>query len=119
MPDHDFWGTLDASSDRYRDWLHVFGADALTYREGGGVRVPITTPIPEQVRLPIGVQTVYFVKLALLDEAQLERLKSHLCERFEVSRAELEAEFARTPGREVPILGRDLSVTVYNPQRWT
>lgn len=116
MTDHDFWASLRTDTTRYQDWMAVFGEDAVL--SSGSVQVPITTPIPERVILPIGERHVYFLKLAVLTDAQRDRLKTHLCNRFGVARAELEAEFARTPGHEVPIVAEDLMIAVYHPQKW-
>lgn len=113
---HDFWAALRPDSPRYADWLKVYGPEAILGESG--IQVPITTPIPERVQLPIGVRSVFFVKLDRLSAEQRERLIRHLVERFGVPRAEVEADFRAKPGRECPILDEDVWVTILHPQRW-
>jgi hypothetical protein len=116
VADWDFWATLRTVSPRYADWLKVFGPEAVL--GVSGVKVPITTPIPERVVLPIGTREVFFIKLDLLSGDQRGRLVQHLSERFHIPAAEVEQDFRDRPGREAPVLNEDLFVAVFHPQKW-
>lgn len=110
MPDWDFWCSINKNSPRYANWVRVFDDPQ---------HVPITSPIAERVRLPIGVHRVLFLKLDLLSEDERHRLVRHLSERFDVSPEEVEAELTdRDANKAVPILDEDVSILVLHPEKW-
>ena len=101
---HDFWVTIEGQ--RGEKWQRVLGTS----------RLPVRSPIPTLAILPgIGEAEVYLVALDVLAPGQQEKIIAHLCEKFQLRPDEAEAEI-RQAG--VPILGRDCSVMIMNPQRW-
>lgn len=116
MSEHDFWATLRPESPRYADWQRVFGPEAQLGTSG--VEIPISSPIPERVRLPIGERRVLFIATDQLSEAQRDRLVEHLATRFQCPRHEVRRDIMSDPRKSVPILDEDLFVAVLHPQRW-
>jgi hypothetical protein len=114
--EHDFYAILRPESPRHADWVQVFETEALV--ETSGVRVPITTPIAERVRLPIGVRQVLFVATDLLTPSQKARLILYLAVRFNQDPQEVQDAIEADPRHSVPILDEDLSVVVLHPQKW-
>ena len=101
---HDFWVTLHG--ERGAEWERVLGTS----------RIPVRSPIATLALLPsLGEREVYLVALDVLAPGHLEKIVAHLCEKFQLSREEAEAEI-RQAG--IPILAEACSVFVHNPQRW-
>jgi len=107
--EHDFWASIREDSPRYADWSNVFTNPS---------HVPLTSPVPEMVRLPIGPRRVLFLRCDMLNAAEHDRLVHHLAERFNVPASEVRDQLADDPLKSVPLLDEDLYVAVYHPQRW-
>jgi hypothetical protein len=102
---HDFFAVV--GGDREPLFREVFGDN----------RVPIETPIGEYALLPglTGPQMIFKLALDQITPEQRARLVASLAQRFGYPESEVDSELD-THG--VPILARDASVVVYNPQRW-
>ena len=91
-------GHLRAESPRAEAWRRVFG----------GLDVPILSPIPAQVDLPIGRRRCFFLRVDALDQGQRERLIHHIATTFGVPADEAARDVYRDG---VPLLEDDVSVT--------
>lgn len=102
---HDFWAVV--GGDREALFRSVFDTN----------RVPIETPIGEYALLPglTGKQMIYKLALKEITQEQRARLVAALAERFGYPTADVDAQL---DAHGVPILARDASVVVYNPQKW-
>ena len=101
---HDFWVTIHGQ--RGEEWQRVLGTS----------RIPVKSPLPILANLPgIGEARVHLVALDVLTPGQQEKIVIHLCEKFQLSRNEAEAEI-RQAG--IPILSQDCTVMMMNFQRW-
>lgn len=109
MAEHDFWASISRTSPRYADWAMVFTDPD---------RVPITTPIAEQVMLPIGVHRVLFVATDLLTPGEKASLILFLAVRFHQDPQAVQDAIDADPRHSVPILDEDVSVLVLHPHRW-
>lgn len=102
---HDFWARV--GGDREALFREVFG-DNL---------VPICSPVGAYALLPglTGPQYVYLLALDQLSVEQRVKLVRHIALRFGYPVAEVERDL---DAEGMPILARDASVIVHNPQRW-
>jgi hypothetical protein len=102
----DFKAIIRESSPRYREWLSVMGTNEF----------PLKSPIAGLTHLPgRGEVHVLMIDVALLSEEQRARLVKHLAAKFGIE----ESDVASSLDREgVPILDEDVTVVIFNPQRW-
>jgi hypothetical protein len=102
---HDFW--VSVSGDREPLFREIFGDN----------RVPIESPVGEYAALPglSGPQYVYKLALGEITRKQRANVVAHLARAFGYAEAEVERDLDAVG---MPILARDASVIVHNPQRW-
>jgi hypothetical protein len=102
---HDFW--VIVHGDRESLFRSVFGDN----------RVPIESPVGEWMTLPDmgGPQYAYKLALKAITPDQRRKIVAHIAQRFGYPEQEVDHDL-ETEG--MPILARDASVVVYNPQRW-
>lgn len=90
---------LSKASDRYQDWLTVFGTDRVELEAPGA----ILATVPDR-----GTCEVYKLKLSALTEDQRERLVAYISHRFNLPFAQAREELAR---QGCPILASDVHVS--------
>lgn len=102
----DFRATICEENDRAQSWLEVFGT-----RE-----IPLKSPLPTIASAP-GIPEGLFYELDLqeLTQEQRTRLITYIAKRFDVSEQEV-SETLDTVG--CPILSENITITVFNPQKW-
>jgi hypothetical protein len=101
----DFTATI-TNPKRAADWLDTIGT----------VTVHIKSPVPQRGSFPgIGEAEFYELDLDLLTEDQRARLIAHTAKRFNVP---LEEVAAGLEEHGMPILAKDCSIGVRNPQKW-
>ncbi len=89
-----------------KDFIKVFGTTI----------VKIKSPRPEYISTPDNEKVLaYFLDLALITEEQRENLIKHLSEKFNQS-----IDFVRKNLDKigVPLLKKDCSLIINNPQKW-
>lgn len=101
----DFIATISEKSERYANWLEVFGSTTAH----------IKTPYPTEVLLPGGPALIYHLDLEVLSPEQRARLINNLARRFDLSEEEVAKDLDSIG---CPIRMEDVMVTVYHPQRW-
>lgn len=102
----DFVATIREGSPREQNWLEVFGDRTIE----------LQSPLPSPGSAP-GIESAMFYMLDLeaLTMEQRTRLIKHISRRFHVPEREVEQELDRVG---CPILDEDVTVTVFNPQKW-
>lgn len=102
----DFIATIRQESARAEGWLEVFG----TYE------VSLQSPIPEIASAP-GIYETLFYRLDLTELTQEQRLRliSFIARWFDLDEKGV-SEALDEVG--CPILADDISITVFNPQKW-
>lgn len=103
---HDFKATINRESSRAASWQAVFGS----------YEVPLQSPMPTLASAPgIEAGLFYLLDLQALTSAQRERLIDYIASKFQIDAREV-AETLDEVG--CPILDEDVTITVFNPQRW-
>jgi hypothetical protein len=97
---HAIEAILSEKSDRYHDWLEVFGTN----------RVPVISPLSRTVELPIGTRECFMLCVEALDSGQRERLVAHLARKFPIA-ADIIADELRRNGL-MPLLAEDVFTVV-------
>ncbi len=104
----DFAVTI-TDPDRAEEWRRVFGTTTVN----------VTGPLPKKVNLPGHPNALaFFLDLDLLTNQQHDALIEHLGTKFHMTENEVRAEIARDRVHAVPILDKDCTVSIANPQRW-
>lgn len=102
----DFIATIREGSPRYQEWLNVMGSNDI----------PLKLPIPGVTDLPSrGESHVFAMDLAALTEEQRKRLIQHIAREFEIDEIEVASTLDEVG---CPILDEDITITIYNPQKW-
>lgn len=82
----------------------------------GRTTVKIKSPIPKWGNFPdVGRQQFYELDLDEISEEELEKIIKHIADKFELTEDLVRVEL---PKIGVPVLAKDCTVTVFNPQRW-
>lgn len=106
MDSNDFSATLHGESDRVQTWREVFGTNS----------VPITSPVPHQAHAPgVTAGWFYMIDLRCVMSEQRRRMVRYIAQKFAVPEAEVDATLDEVG---CPILADDVTVTIFNPQRW-
>jgi hypothetical protein len=101
----DFTATI-TNPRRAADWRAILGTTT----------VHIKSPIPKRGNFPgVGEASFYELDLELLTNDQRERLIAHTAERFNVPPEEVAIGLDE---HGMPILAKDCSIGVRNPQKW-
>lgn len=102
----DFKATIREDSSRAPAWLEVFGS-----RE-----IPLRSPFPHWASAPDVPAGLFFqLDLGELTPEQRERLVKFIAGKFSVDEQEVASTLDEVG---CPILFEDVTVTVFNPQRW-
>ena len=102
----DFEIIINEKTERGKDFIKVFGKTIVN----------IKSPIPKYILTPDKEKVLaYFLDLALITEEQRENLIKHLSEKFNQS-----IDFVRKNLDKigVPVLKKDCSLIINNPQKW-
>jgi hypothetical protein len=101
---HDFFVTIHG--ERGEEWKGIAGTNHF----------PVRSPIPSLGILPgKGEQRVYLLALDQVEPETLNRIVSHMSEKFGLTPEEARDEMEKAG---IPILADECSVMVHNPQRW-
>lgn len=102
----DFTAMISGDSARARAWRDVF-RDEVVY---------LQSPAPQEIVLPeIGQAFAYMLDVDLLTDEQRARLVQHLARKFRLDEGFVDEQIDAVG---VPILARDVTVTIENPQKW-
>lgn len=102
----DFKAIINEKSTRYQEWLDIMGTNEF----------PLKSPIPERLSAP-GIEAGLFfqIDIPLLTEEQRSRLVSRLAIRFNMDGQEVDDELDDIG---CVVLDEDVTVIIFNPQKW-
>lgn len=102
----EFIAKIAPNNERYQEWIDVMGTN----------EIPITLPIPTQGSAPgIDEGLFYMIDLHEITSEQRRRMIKHIARKFAVD----EEEVRRTlDDVGCPILDKDVTVVILNPQKW-
>ena len=102
----DFEIIINENTERGKDIIKVFGTNI----------VKIKSPIPEYISTPDHREVLaYFIDLSLITKKRRENMIKHLSEKFNQS---IESVKENLEKFGVPILKKECSLIIENPQRW-
>lgn len=81
----------------------------------GTNRVPVKLPTILANLPGLGPQRSYLLAIDQLQPGQLDKIVAHLSTKFSMTEEETQDELAKAG---IPILDRDCTLSIYNPQRW-
>jgi hypothetical protein len=97
---HMIEAVLSEKSERYAEWMEVFGTN----------RVPVVSPLSRTVELPTGKRECFMLCVEALSPEQRNKLCDHLARKFNYPAAEIDAELKRNG--LVPILAEDVFTVI-------